>query len=53
MDKKCSFFELKYDKENLIVEIIELKEITDKALGDDIEEMEIYYRFLKWCEVIE
>lgn len=53
MDKKCSFFELKYDKENLTVEIIELKEITDKALWDDIEEMEIYYRFLKWCEVIE
>ena len=53
MDKKCSFFELKYDKENLTVEVIELKEITDKALWDDIEEMEIYYRFLKWCEVIE
>ena len=52
MDKKCSFFQ-SYDKENLTVEIIELKEITDKALWDDIEEMEIYYRFLKWCEVIE
>ena len=43
MDKKCSFFELKYDKENLTVEVIELKEITGQEFFDHIEEMEIYY----------
>ncbi len=43
----------KNDKESLSVEVIELKEITGQEFFDDIEEMEIYYRFLKWCEVIE
>lgn len=51
MDKKSDFFELNYI-DNFAMEIAELREVTNQDFFDNLEQIEVYYKFLKQYRII-
>lgn len=51
MDKKRDFFELNYI-DNFAIEIAELREVTNQDFFDNLEQTEVYYKFLKQYTII-